>query len=143
METQWKLSNKYFILLFALFSFTIAKTQYDFDYYLPTTELNTITSDIAYSDLSLSSGEYLVIYGQGNTSGKIKKPFIIVEGFDMFDDQRIQNYIDLYNNNSSIFFLYELYTQGYDVIILDFDNAVDYIQNNAMLVVKLIEEVNA
>lgn len=97
-------------------------------------------------DSKTISGEYLTILGKGNTS--IKKPFIIIEGIDFLNNQDFDTHLSLYNdgngpltnlNNSLI---YSLYNNGYDVIILDFDNATDYIQNNAMLLVSLINNLS-
>ena len=38
--------------------------------------------------------------------------------------------------------LYKLRNQGYDIIILYFDNGVDYVQNHAELVMRTIDFVN-
>ena len=94
------------------------------------------------------SGQYLKILGSGNSS--VTKPFIIVEGIDFLNDQDFPAHLKLYNaknNNSSpanldSALVYNLHREGYDVIILDFDNATDYIQNNAMLLVALINSLN-
>jgi hypothetical protein len=92
------------------------------------------------------SGEYLTILGRGNTS--IKKPFIIIEGIDFLNNQDFDAHLSLYNDGNGPFtnlnnsLIYSLYNNGYDVIILDFDNATDYIQNNAMLLVSLINSLS-
>jgi hypothetical protein len=90
-------------------------------------------------------GEYLTILGINHSD--ITNPFIIVEGIDFLDDQDFSTHIFLYNdgNNSSSnlnnALINNLYLGGYDIIILDFDNATDYIQNNAMLLVELINNL--
>jgi len=73
----------------------------------------------------------------------ITKPYVIVEGIDFLNNQDFSSHIWLYNNSlpKDSALIYNLYQRGYDVIILDFDEATDYIQNNAMLLVKLIEEL--
>lgn len=85
------------------------------------------------------SGEYLTILGRGNSS--ITNPFIIIEGIDFLNNQDFETHLYLYNSGSNSL-IYNLYDNGYDVIILDFDNATDYIQNNAMLLVALINSLS-
>lgn len=91
------------------------------------------------------SGEYLLILGKGNK--KITNPYIIVEGIDFLNNQDFDSHLKLYNNgnksntnlNNSL--VYNLYINGYDVIFLDFDNATDFLQKNAMLLVELINSL--
>jgi len=88
------------------------------------------------------SGEYLTILGKNHT--KVTKPFIFVEGIDFLNNQDFEDHIRLLNNNTYPTYnslISQLYNNDYDVIILDFDNSTDYIQNNAMLLVKLITEI--
>lgn len=92
------------------------------------------------------SGEYLTILGRGNST--ITNPFIIVEGIDFLNDQDFDTHLDLYNDGNDSYtnlnnsLIYSLYNNGYDVLILDFDDATDYIQHNAMLLVSLINSFN-
>jgi len=91
------------------------------------------------------SGQYLTILGKNNS--QITKPFIFVEGFDPLNNQGFQDYINVYNNNfllsnPSAALLKTLYDNSYDVIMLNFNNANDYIQNNAMLLIALINTIN-
>jgi len=92
------------------------------------------------------SGEYLTILGKGNIS--ITNPYIIIEGIDFLNNQDFDAHLKLYNDGNNSYtnlnksLIYGLYDNGYDVIILDFDNSTDYIQNNAMLVVSLINSLN-
>ena len=47
------------------------------------------TSTIAYTDGSLGQLEYRIFYGDQNTNNTLKKPFIIVDGFDPGDKRKI------------------------------------------------------
>lgn len=90
------------------------------------------------------SGEYLTILANNHT--KIVKPFIFVEGIDFLNNQDFPTHISLLNSNNYPYYnqiIKKLYDNGYDVIILDFDYSSDYLQNNAMLLVKLINDVYA
>jgi hypothetical protein len=95
--------------------------------------------DLAFSLIEgTASGCVYIQYGCGNTA--ITKPFIIIEGFDPPQTpntglQQIYNLIPTYIQM-------EINSAGYDLIILDFNNGADYIQNNANLVKKLIQVVN-
>ncbi|RQO31289.1 hypothetical protein DBR32_04795 [Taibaiella sp. KBW10] len=115
-------------------------------------------------------GEYKIFYHQQNNSWgscdkSIKKPIIIIDGFDPGDgrwilerykgDKKIKGIWDLlqYGNNKHLGD--ELRKKGYDVIVLNFpnyktaesgadrDGGADYIERNAMVLVKLIQLVNA
>ena len=140
-----KLQGLYKILLIWLLSipYGINAFSQTFYFYTPNV-IPSQTISTTYNGTTIS-GEYLTILGYGNS--QITKPFIIVEGFDPLNNQGFQDYINLYNNNFTInpsaALLKNLYSNGYDVIILNFDNANDYIQNNAMLLVKLINDINA
>ncbi len=114
-------------------------------------------------------GEY---YACGNASGKIRKPFIIVTGFSPdwgilgqkvvpganLITTKANNHI--YNNlngilkengstpdevpgaNNQANILYALRNEGFDIVIVDFYNGVDFVENGASLVTKLIKSIN-
>jgi hypothetical protein len=88
------------------------------------------------------TGKYLTILGKNHTT--VIKPYIIIEGIDFLNNQYFDSHISLFNNDASRLsdaLICNLYNNGYDVLILDFDNSTDYIQNNAMLLVKLINDI--
>ncbi|GEM_PF-1731052 len=105
--------------------------------------VSTVTTTI---DNKPITGRYLTILGQNHSS--VVKPYIITEGIDFLNNTYFDKHIWLFNamninttqslNNALI---YNLYLNGYDVIILDFDNSTDYLQNNAMLLVQLIKDI--
>jgi len=75
------------------------------------------------------------LYGDGHSS--MQRPLIFVEGFDIygtFDLQRLyEDYGDLAEG---------LRDMGFDVIILNFQDAKTYIQRNSEALITLIEDVN-
>lgn len=94
---------------------------------------------------------------------QLLKPIIILDGFDPGDDRRIFEIYDLlYYNGSSGNLGQEMRQAGYDVLVVNFPNIVegyispfpwwtipiyrdggaDYIERNAMAIVKLIDSVN-
>ncbi|CAL2091055.1 hypothetical protein [Tenacibaculum sp. 190524A02b] len=69
-------------------------------------------------------GEYQTFYGTGNT--KLRKPLIIIDGFDPGDLRKIdtgdKSIVDLINNNGKEQNLKAFRDAGFDVVILNFQN---------------------
>jgi len=105
--------------------------------------VSTVTTTINNKPIT---GRYLTILGQNHSS--VEKPYIIIEGIDFLDNTYFDSHIWLFNamninttqslNNALI---YNLYINGYDVIIFDFDNSTIKIQDNAMLLVQLLKDI--
>lgn len=113
-----------------------------------------------------ATGTVTVAYADGNTTGTIRKPLIVIEGYDPSKALRakgvngIRDYdynafafgrvfggilIDYSNRNAGDRFLFndQLHEVGqYDLIFLNFDNGTDFIQRNALLAERLIQWVN-
>ncbi|HRP88795.1 MAG TPA: T9SS type A sorting domain-containing protein [Edaphocola sp.] len=111
-------------------------------------------------------GNYRIFYRQingswANCANDLRKPVIIVDGFDPGDERKIIFSDDkpgiwdlLKYNNDNKHLGDELRKKGYDVIILNFplyksletnqdrDGGADYIERNAMVLVRLIQVVN-
>jgi hypothetical protein len=131
--------------------------------------------------------DYRVFYGKDNTQKLIKKPLIIIDGFDPGDKRRIEdcdcevdpkcasdnrdengnfdyvNYksivdkMSYFENDEELPLLEELRFKGFDVIVVNFpkyqttnllnnqlvdiDGGADYIENNAMAVVALLQDI--
>ena len=121
-----------------------------------------------YNELSSSSGEleYRVYYNLRDNDGTrqsiIKKPVIVLDGFDPGDIRKIYEGSIGYNNEEPNNTIYNLmrFTRsirdtvslvdllrspeyGYDVILVNFPEGADYIERNAMAVVTLLDTVNA
>ncbi|MDB5033336.1 MAG: C-terminal target protein [Chlorobi bacterium] len=83
-----------------------------------------------------ASGDALILYSNcGNTA--MRKPVILVEGFDPTNDIRT---LDVWHNYQG--FIDNLRDAGYDVVILNFTNGGDHIVKNAYLLEALINRVN-
>lgn len=104
-------------------------------------------------DNANSSGNYL-IYRNNSTYNiplnNIRKPIVFVEGFDpnndyIIDPTRIQYLLksDIYSIISKYGLASNLHINGHDIAVLNFNNGGDYIQRNAMLLVELINQINA
>ncbi|NOU17434.1 MAG: T9SS type A sorting domain-containing protein [Bacteroidales bacterium] len=111
----------------------------------------TITSSIPYNG-SVAGGTYLIYrnrYTYNITMSNIRKPLIFVEGFDPNCEFGFNpNYLnpdvkDLYRIIDQGSLASSLHVNGYDIIILNFNNGGDYIQRNAFLLVELINQINA
>ncbi len=86
------------------------------------------------------SGSYKIYFGTNNLTGYIRKPLILVEGFDPNNTNDFTK-IYAFGNNQSI--LDHLRSNNYDIIILNFTNANIKIQANGKLLESIIAEVNA
>ncbi len=104
----------------------------------------------------------LVTIGYANTDKKIRKPLIVVEGFDTWkikhpdnpeknlsfkrflSTEYLRRAINYTHGGKSYDTLsHALEEEGFDIIFIDFDNGTDYIQRNAYLVENVIEWVNS
>lgn len=86
-----------------------------------------------------------------NTTGKIRQPLIIAEGFDPLGvlqegNFTLDNFLKTINwfapSNSSMSFLDELNYSYYDIVYLDYNDGIDDIFRNAKLLEEAIEWVN-
>ncbi len=75
-----------------------------------------------------------------DSSGTLNNPVIAVEGFDLDNSW---DWDDLYNHLNAEEMLETLRGEGFDVVILDFTDATDYIQRNSFVLVELIEQVQS
>jgi len=122
----------------------------------------------ANKDPNVVNGKMGIYFGCGNTDCEIKRPFIFVTGFGpdprvspkkqlisknasgmfyhhfngVFGQQADTNQNQSADDNNGTNLLYRLRNEGYDIIILDFENGVDYIQNHAALIERAIKNVN-
>ncbi|MEY2922350.1 MAG: hypothetical protein RL108_972 [Bacteroidota bacterium] len=121
--------------------------------------VNAITATIPYQGYDetqayLGQGEYQIFLD--TVDGILDKPIILLDGFDPGDARNIAGIYSLLNYGTSGQNLGDMVrAQGYDVIILNFptytrpgtttvvDGGVDYIQRNAMILVELINQINA
>ncbi len=152
--------KNFYLLLFVLtvqFSFAQIRFQNipNGALYPERTVSQTITANIAYQGYD----EALPYFGEGeyeifldNMNGVLDNPIIILDGFDPGDSRSI---VDIYaglsfegENLADI-----LRNEGFDIVILNapayttngksIDGGADYIQRNAMVLVSLIQQLNA
>ena len=80
-------------------------------------------------------GEYAIYTGCDNV---FDKPIIIAEGFDMGQNVNIDDMVAKYYP-----YLYAFRNHGYDLVFVNYSNGQDYIQNNAEVLKRVINEVNS
>ncbi|RZJ33652.1 MAG: T9SS type A sorting domain-containing protein [Flavobacterium sp.] len=120
--------------------------------------ITPITASIAFQGYEetqpfVGQAEY-EIYAD-NVDGIIDKPIILLDGFDPNDGRAIPAIYGLLNYGTGQNLADDLRNLGYDVIILNFPNYTrpadgalisggsDYIERNAMVLVELLNQVNA
>lgn len=96
-----------------------------------------ITSTIPYN-AGFAGGEAYVY--RSNANSTLKLPAILVEGFDLDNGM---NWDELYELTNQEGLLDTLRGWGYDAVVLNFDDATDYLQRNAFVLVELIEQVQS
>ncbi len=125
------------------------------DFYPVRSVVSTITANIAYQGF----GESQAYFGQGeyeifldNVDGVLDRPVIVLDGFDPGDGRGIGAlYASLSYGGQNL--ADELRDLGFDIVILNAPNYTtdgydiggggDFIQRNAMVLVALIQEINA
>ncbi len=125
------------------------------DFYPERSVVSTITANIAYQGY----GEAQPYFGQGeyeifldNVDGVLDRPVIVLDGFDPGDGRGIGAlYASLSYGGQNL--ADELRDLGFDIVILNAPNYTtdgydiggggDFIQRNAMVLVALIQEINA
>lgn len=121
--------------------------------------VNAITATIPYQGYGetaafLGQGEYEIF--MDTTDGILDKPIFLLDGFDPGDSRNTSAVYQLLGYGTTGQNLGDIVrAQGYDVIVLNFptytrtgtttvvDGGVDYIQRNAMILVELINQINA
>jgi hypothetical protein len=103
---------------------------------MPTDTL-AVTATILYEG-SAGTGEAYVYRSPLNE--RLANPVIVIEGFDL---DNTMNWDELFGLLNQQHLADTLNAQGYDLVLLNFTDATDYIQRNAYVVVELIEQVLA
>jgi len=100
------------------------------------TETWAVQGEIPYQGLT-TSGDAFVYLANGHT--KLKKPIVVSEGIDLEDNISWEELYNLLNQEN---LLENLRSEGFDAVILNFHQPLNYIQQNAFLMVKLLQMVN-
>lgn len=94
-----------------------------------------VTSTVAFEG-DVASGDAFVYLAPGRTA--LEVPVIFVEGLDLDDSLGRDELYTLLNGEN---LLEDLRGFGYDVVVLDFDDATTFVQSNGLLVAELVQEV--
>ncbi len=85
-------------------------------------------------------GKAYILYGCGNDR-TLRKPIIVSDGFDPGNERDFYGLYELLNGEE-LQFVEKARAEGFDFVVLDYENGTDSIQRNAFVMVSLIEEVN-
>lgn len=96
-----------------------------------------VTATIPYAG-TYGTGRAYVYLADGHDA--IVEPVVVIEGFDLDNSMGWNELYELLNREQ---LLETLRAQGFDAVVLDFTDAVDYIQRNAFVAVELISRVQA
>lgn len=149
----------YFLLLVLTVQFSFAQIRFQNTPqgadYPERTVSQTITANIGYQGYDetqtyLGQGEYEIFLD--NVGGVLDKPIIILDGFDPGDSRSISDiYASLSYGGENLADI--LRNEGFDIIILNapiyntngklIDGGSDFIQRNAMVLIALIQQINA
>jgi Secretion system C-terminal sorting domain len=121
----------------------------------------TIQARKAYMG-QIGSADYTIVYSKYNTSGYVRKPLIVVDGFDpeAVNNNSGQTYWQYYywamtyDGNDSINFYNPIPLNGFsgegfddgdslDIVYLHWPNSTDYIERNAYVLESLIQMVDS
>lgn len=149
----------YLLLLILTTQFTFAQIRFqnipENAIYPESQAVETITANIAYQGYEetqayFGQGEYEIFID--NVDGILDNPIIVLDGFDPGDSRDIPGlYASLSFGGQNMADI--LRDEGYDIIILnapvyttggkDIDGGGDYIQRNAMVLIAMIQKLNA
>jgi hypothetical protein len=103
----------------------------------PPTATWPLTATSAYQGV-YGTGQAYVYLADGHAT--VTNPVVAVEGFDL---DNTMNWPELYALLNQEGLLETLRADGYDAVVLNFTESTDFIQRNAMVLVELIQEVQA
>ena len=90
---------------------------------------------------SIGAAEYQIF--PDVVDGIIDKPIILLDGFDPGNTRDINAIYAVLDYGTGQNLADNLRGLGYDIIILDFPNGGDFVQRNAMVLIELINQINA
>lgn len=134
------------VLLFVLPSIAHAVDRFHLEHDLLTGARGTVlapddtiavTGTIPYLG-GVASGSGYVYLGAGHTA--VENPIVVVEGFDFNNDLDADELYELLDQEGLI---ETMRAMSFDVVVLNFTDATDYIQRNAFLLVELLATVES
>lgn len=95
-----------------------------------------------------AQGDITIDYAVNNSTGQVRKPLIVVEGFDPHGDYDYWEFIHSLSVDDNLHSSITLNTglddlNDYDLIFLNYQNGTDYIQRNAYLLERVIFMVDS
>jgi hypothetical protein len=118
--------------------------------FLDNTEEVDLTARRAYNGQPASGH---ITIGYSGTTQVLDRPLIVAEGFDPDNDYDYLDFVDDDDNGGLLVRVNDAFNgqtlrdaleaDGYDLVFVNYDNGTDYIQNNAYLLQRVIEYVNA
>jgi hypothetical protein len=96
-----------------------------------------VTATIPYND-EYGSGEAYVYLSDDNSV--LTSPAVVVEGFDLDNNM---NWEELYTFLNQANLIDSIHSRGIDIVVLNFDDATDYLQKNAFVVVELLQQIQS
>jgi hypothetical protein len=96
-----------------------------------------VTAAIPYQG-GHASGDAYVYLADGHPG--ITEPVVVIEGFDLDNSMGWDELYALLNREN---LLETLRADGFDAVVLDFDDATDYLQRNAFAALELLQQVKA
>ena len=90
----------------------------------------------------VAKGYFTVISTAGNSLSDVDKPILVIEDFDPDDILDFTAVINQLNVPEANFLGQQLVTEGYDIIILDFEISNLHLRQNALVVEELIGLIN-
>jgi hypothetical protein len=94
-----------------------------------------VTGTVPYLG-AVASGEAYVYLAPGRT--EVQNPAVVVEGFDLDNTMNADELYALLNQENLI---ETLRADGYDAVVLNFTDATDYMQRNALMLVELLQRL--
>ncbi len=96
-----------------------------------------ITASILYQGTAGTGEAYVYL---ADSHAALTNPVLVIEGFDIDNSMGWEELYTLLNREGLI---ETIRAYGFDAVVLNFTDGVDYIQRNAFVIVELIEQVNA
>jgi hypothetical protein len=96
-----------------------------------------VTATIPYESQYASGDAYIYL---ADSLAPLACPVVVLEGFDM---DNTMFWDELYNDLNQEDLIERVRAEGFDVIVLNFFDSVDYIQRNSFVVVELLSQIQA
>jgi hypothetical protein len=94
-----------------------------------------VTATIPYQSAYGAGDAYVYLSDQHTT---LTEPVLVIEGFDLDNSMNWEELYALLNREQ---LLEQLRSDGFDAVVLNFNDATDYVQRNAFVAVETIEQI--